>query len=97
MHPDVAKTHWPDAVVVVEEEIEHGSACSWCPLREDVVGKDAEVAHKSWVKGEELRAGGDLDRASEMYARGVVADPSNLLCWIGLSRVSLVLQYHRIL
>ena len=73
----------PKPLMIVED-----GERSWCPLATAKCHEDAQVAQDFCDEGERLLYVKNWTRAREMFARGVVANPSNVACWNGLSRVS---------
>lgn len=97
MHPDTAKTHWPVSQkrrgVVILEEGGNGNECAWCPVMEMIDSdpeENKEAARTHWLTGQHFFGEGNIEKAMECYARGTTADPSNWLCWLGISRVSAI-------
>ena len=72
---------------MIVEDDECGG-CSWCPVVVDDREEDRQAAVDCWKRGEQFRSGKQWGEALELYARGVVANPSNAKCWVGISRVS---------
>lgn len=73
--------------MIVEDD--DGGGCSWCPVVVDDREEDRQAAAVvCWKEGEQLRSRENWGEALDVYARGVVANPSNAKCWIGISRVS---------
>ena len=84
-HKDAASSSRPSMIIedVYKEE------CSSCPLTADKCESDQQVAQECCHKGKRFLDAINWTRAMEMFSQGVVADPSNAACWIGLSRVKL--------
>ncbi|CAN0316526.1 unnamed protein product [Ascophyllum nodosum] len=82
-HKDAASSSRPSMIIedVYKEE------CSSCPLTADKCESDQQVAQECCHKGKRFLDAKNWTRAMEMFSQGVVADPSNAACWIGLSRV----------
>lgn len=76
----------PKPLTIVEDGNE--GERSWCPLATTKCREDERVSQDFCDEGEGLLCVKNWARAREMFARGVVANPSNLACWNGLSRVS---------
>lgn len=72
---------------MIVEDTEDGG-CSWCPLVVDEREEDRQAAVAYWKEGERLRKDKLWDEALHLFTKGVVANPSDANCWIGLSRVS---------
>lgn len=71
-------------LVLVEDDSDGG--CSWCPVVTE--GEEDESASvEFWTKGEELRKLKNWARALECFSRGLVANPRNAACWLGISKV----------
>lgn len=72
---------------MIVEKGDDGEGCSWCPVVPEKREQDGQASHEFWQKGEHFRKNKNWASAGDLFARGVVADPSNSACWIGLSRV----------
>ena len=72
---------------MIVEDDENGG-CSWCPLAVDEREEDTQTSVGYWKEGEHLRRNKSWDQALKLFTQGVVANPSDAKCWIGLSKVS---------
>lgn len=75
----------PGPLRIVEDD-ENGG-CSWCPLVVDEREEDRQAFVGYWRKGENFRQNKRWAQALQLFTQGVVANPSDANCWIGLSRV----------